>query len=536
MTEPKGKKAIEDTGRARPVVLCILDGWGHRDDKDHNAIRLARTPNYDRMWESCPRALLQTSGEAVGLPEGQMGNSEVGHMNIGSGRVVAQSLPRISAAFADGELDRNTDFVRLVERLQRSEGTCHLIGLLSPGGVHSHDDQIIVLIRALAGHGIPVAIHGILDGRDVPPKSALEYIAKFEAEIAGLKGVQFATISGRFYAMDRDKRWQRTIFAYDAMTLGEGLKALNASSAVTASYERDKTDEFVRPTIIGDFDGMCDDDGLIMANFRADRARQILSALCDPSFNHFERRRKVSFAAKLGMVSYSIDLDDHLDVLFPPVSVAKSLGEVVSLAGLRQLRIAETEKYAHVTFFFNGGQERVFNGEDRILVPSPKVSTYDLKPEMSASEVTDGLVGAIESGAYDMIVCNYANPDMVGHTGNLEAAIKAVETVDHCLARILRALGDTDGVLILTADHGNVEMMKDIETGAPYTAHTSLDVPVLFYGASIGPGAFDIVDGKLADIAPTVLQFMGLEVPGEMTGKSLLRPASGRLERGRKHA
>ena len=506
--------------RPRPVVLCILDGWGYRAEREDNAIALANTPTWDALWSQKPHAFLATSGLQVGLPDGQMGNSEVGHMNLGAGRVVMQDLPRIDAAVADGGLARIPALLDFVAALKKSGGTAHLLGLLSPGGVHSHQDHMAALARALADHGVPVAVHAFLDGRDTPPSSAKDFMDKFQADVSG-KAVSVATLSGRYYAMDRDKRWDRVALAYQAIVSAQGEKAANAQAAIDASYAAGKTDEFVLPTAIGDYAGIKDGDGLLMANFRSDRAREILTALADPAFDGFERKRLPVFAARLGMVEYSTDLNPFFPVLFAAESLTRILGEVVSDAGLTQLRIAETEKYAHVTFFFNGGREAVFPGEDRILVPSPKVATYDLKPEMSAPEVTDKLVAAIDSGKYDLIVVNFANGDMVGHTGILPAAIKAAETIDASLTRLTAAVAKAGGSMLITADHGNAELMRDQETGEPYTAHTIGKVPVILVGAPAGVTALH--DGRLADVAPTLLALLGLPQPAEMTGASLFQ-------------
>jgi 2,3-bisphosphoglycerate-independent phosphoglycerate mutase len=396
------------------------------------------------------------------------------------------------------------------------------MGLLSPGGVHSHQAHLAALANILATAGVPVRVHAFLDGRDTPPSSARAYLERFLADVeTTADGVRIATVSGRYFAMDRDQRWERVALAYRAMVLGEGEAARHALSAIDAAYVRGETDEFVKPTVIGGFAGMADGDGVLMGNFRADRAREILLALLDPELAGFARPRTVRFAAALGMVAYSERLNRFLATLFPPQDMRDTLGEVVSKAGLKQLRIAETEKYAHVTFFFNGGEEREFPGETRILVPSPKIATYDLKPEMSAYEVTDRLVEAIASGVYDFIVVNYANTDMVGHTGNLEAAIKAVEAVDRCLGRLAEAVGRAGGALLITADHGNAEMMCDHDTGQAHTAHTLNRVPVvLIHGP---PAVTRLADGRLADIAPTVLSLLGLPQPEAMTGRSLLQ-------------
>ena len=503
----------------RPVVLCILDGWGHRDDPADNAIALADTPTWDRLMASVPHALLKTSGLAVGLPDGQMGNSEVGHMNLGAGRVVMQELPRIDQAVADGSLAGNPLLAEAFAKVRAAGGTLHIMGLMSPGGVHSHQDHLAALARIADAAGVPVAVHAYLDGRDTPPSSARDFVAKFQTDIKGTKAA-IATVSGRYYAMDRDKRWDRVQLAFDAIALGSGSRAADAISAIDVSYAAGKTDEFVLPVVIGDYAGIKDGDGLLMGNFRADRAREILHTLVDPAFDGFVRARVPQFSARLGLTEYSKDLCAFLDTLFPAESLSNLLGEVVSAAGKTQLRIAETEKYAHVTFFFNGGREQVYDGEDRILVPSPKVATYDLQPEMSAPEVTDKLVEAIGSGKYDLIVANYANGDMVGHTGILEAAMKAAHTVDGCLARLEAAVKAVGGVMLVTADHGNAEMMTDPDTHEPYTAHTTGPVDVLLVNGPAGADA--LADGKLADVAPTLLALLGLPQPAEMSGQPLL--------------
>ncbi len=509
---------MTDSSRPRPVVLCILDGWGEREETDFNAIAAADTPVWDRLRATCPRARLDASGGEVGLPDGQMGNSEVGHTNIGAGRVVAQDLPRIDAAVADGSLAKAPVLGQFVTALKQSGGMAHLMGLISPGGVHSHQDQIAALANILAGEGIPVLVHAFLDGRDTPPSSGQSYMADF---LAAAPRATVATVMGRYYAMDRDKRWERVGKAYAALSGGEAeVHAGDALAAIDASYAAGSTDEFVPPTVIGEYKGMADGDGVLMANFRADRAREILSALLDPSFDGFARSRRISFAAAAGLVEYSSALAQMMSTIFPPVALDNVLGQVVADAGLRQLRIAETEKYAHVTFFLNGGREEKFPGEDRILVPSPKVATYDLQPEMSAGQVTDRLVEAIEGGTYDLIVVNYANTDMVGHTGILEAAIKSVEAVDHCLGRLEASVSAASGALLITADHGNAENMRDAATGQPHTAHTQNLVPLLL--AADGKVGARLADGRLSDLAPTVMELMGIARPSEMTGRSLI--------------
>jgi 2,3-bisphosphoglycerate-independent phosphoglycerate mutase len=504
--------------KRRPVMLVVLDGWGFREDPADNAVRQARTPVFDRLWTSCPHAFLHTSGRDVGLPEGQMGNSEVGHLNIGAGRVVMQDLPRIGDAIGNHEIEKAPALLDLIARLRQSGGVCHLMGLMSPGGVHSHQDHAAALASILAKAGVASVVHVFTDGRDTPPQSAKDYVARFQAMLPS--SVPIATVSGRYYAMDRDKRWERVAKAYAALIDAEGPRFADSSAAIADAYAHDISDEFVLPAVVGNYAGMRDGDGLLCFNFRADRVREILSAMLDPKFSGFERKRVVRFAAAVGMAQYSTELDKLMGTIFPPQSFEHILGEVVSEAGRKQLRMAETEKYAHVTYFLNGGREEPYEGEDRIMVPSPKVATYDLQPEMSAPELTDKAVGAIDSGKYDLIVLNFANPDMVGHTGSLPAAIKAVETVDAGLGRIVDAVQKSGGALLVTADHGNCEMMRDPETGGPHTAHTTNPVPLLLVGAR--NRALN-AEGRLADIAPTLLELMELPKPKEMTGTSLLK-------------
>ncbi|MDB5739372.1 MAG: hypothetical protein JWP16_412 [Alphaproteobacteria bacterium] len=502
------------------ALLCILDGWGWRPDPaPDNAIAAAKTPNYTRLLADCPHALLATSGNAVGLPKGQMGNSEVGHMNIGAGRIVAQDLPRIDVAIEDGSLARRPVLLALIDKAKAAKRTVHVMGLLSPGGVHAHQDHIAALVRIIAGEGVPVFIHAFLDGRDTPPKSARGFVEKFLHDIAGLAGVRLATLSGRYFAMDRDQRWDRVEKCTNAIIDASGRRFDDAFAAIDSSYAEDVTDEFLIPCVLGDYAGAEDGDVLLFANFRADRAREVSAALLDKGFAGFPRARTVAFGAAAGMTEYSQDLKPLMGAIFPPEDVRETLGEVIAAHHMKQLRIAETEKYAHVTFFLNGGREDVFDGEDRILVPSPKVATYDHKPEMSAYQVTDKLEAAILSGKYDLIVCNYANPDMVGHTGIMSAAILAVDTIDECLGRLRTALEKVNGVMLLTADHGNIEMMEDPHTHEPYTAHTTLDVPIIAFGAPAGTA---LRNGRLADVAPTVLDLMGIAQPAVMTGHSLL--------------
>jgi len=511
------------SARPRPVVLCILDGWGLRDEPENNAVALARVPNWNRLLKTKPWSHIGTSGKDVGLPTGQMGNSEVGHMNIGAGRVAVPDLPRIDTAIEDGNFFRNERLQAALRAVKATGGTLHLMGLLSPGGVHSHQDHMAAVAKAAADAGVPVAVHAFLDGRDTPPSSAGEYLDTFQASIAGLNNARLATVTGRFFAMDRDKRWDRVEKAYLALVEAKGETAADAKAALEAAAARKETDEFVLPTVLAGYAGMKDGDGILMANFRADRAREMLTALLDPTFDGFKRRHLVGFSAAAGMAEYSGALNPFITTMFPPAKYPHTLGEVVASAGLRQLRIAETEKYAHVTFFLNGGEEAVFAGEDRIMVPSPKVATYDLKPEMSAPELTDRLVGAIEAGTYDLIVVNYANPDMVGHSGILAAAIQAAEAVDACIGRLEAAVDKAGGVLLITADHGNLEEMYDPEHASPHTQHTTNPVAAILTGK--GAAGFGIADGRLCDLAPTLLRFLGIPQPEEMTGKALLVPA-----------
>lgn len=499
----------------RPVMLAILDGFGWREARENNAVALADTPNFDRLWASGPRAFLDTSGRDVGLPGGQMGNSEVGHLNIGAGRVVRQELVRIGDAIADGSLAASPNLASLIATARETGGTCHLIGLVSDGGVHSHQDHGIALAHAVAAAGIPLAIHIVTDGRDTAPSSAANFVADYVAALP--PSARPATLSGRYFAMDRDKRWERVAEAHAAIAEARGPRFPAADAAIRAAYAAGTTDEFIHPCVLADYAGMKDGDVLLCFNFRADRVRELLATLLDPDFAAFPRQ-PLRLAAALGMTQYSEDLSHRMGALFPPVALNNILGQVVADAGRTQLRMAETEKYPHVTYFLNGGEETPYVGEDRIMVPSPKVATYDLQPEMSAPELTDRAVEAIDGGRYDLIVLNFANPDMVGHTGSLPAAIRAVETVDAGLGRIAEAVSRQGGVLLVTADHGNCETMVDPETGGPHTAHTTNPVPVFLAGQ---PGA-RLRNGRLADLAPTLLHLMGLPKPPEMTGASLL--------------
>jgi 2,3-bisphosphoglycerate-independent phosphoglycerate mutase len=501
----------------RPVMLVVLDGWGCRTERADNAVRLAHTPVFDDLWQTCPHALLRTSGLDVGLPEGQMGNSEVGHLNIGAGRVVMQDLPRISTTIAEGRLGSLPELTALIGKVKQTGGTCHLIGLVSNGGVHSHQDHAVALARVLAKAGVPTVVHALMDGRDTPPEAGLETVRAFSGALPD--SVKIATVIGRYYAMDRDKRWDRVARAYASIAEGQGATFADAASAIDAAYGSGVTDEFIVPAVIGGYRGMKDGDAILCFNFRADRVRELLGALLEPDFAGFERPRKLHFSASAGMTRYSDELAPLMTALFAQQTMDHLLGQVVAAAGLKQLRMAETEKYPHVTYFLNGGIEVPNPGEDRIMVPSPKVATYDLQPEMSAPELADKAVAEIGTGKYDLVVLNFANADMVGHTGSLPAAIKAVETVDTCLGRIRDAVRAQGGALLVTADHGNSELMRDPETGGPHTAHTKNPVPVVLFETHRQATALH--DGRLADVAPTLLQLMGLKQPAEMTGRPL---------------
>ncbi len=502
--------------KIKPVVLCILDGWGLREERENNAPALADTPNFDRLMEDYPNATLITHGPDVGLPSGQMGNSEVGHTNIGAGRVVAMDLGQIDLSIEDGSFAQNAALGDFVNAVKTSGGMAHLMGLVSPGGVHSHEAHILHAAAIICDAGVQVAIHAITDGRDVAPKSAVESLAAFEAALPN--GARIVTVSGRYYAMDRDNRWERVELAYRAMMLGKGEKAANSGEAIKAAYARRESDEFIAPTVLGDFTGISDQDAIFFANFRADRAREILRAIGEPGFDAFDTGPRPNLAGVLGMVEYSEGHNGYMTTMFPSRDIVNTLGAWVAKHGLTQFRLAETEKYPHVTFFLNGGKETPEEGEDRYMAPSPKVATYDLAPEMSAGEVTEHLVVAIHKG-YDLIICNYANPDMVGHTGDLAAARRACEAVDQGLGQVMAALEKAGGAMIVTADHGNCEVMVDPVTGGPHTAHTLSPVPVICFNAS---GVSGVRQGRLSDLAPSLLELMGLEQPGEMTGQSLL--------------
>ena len=512
------------TATRKPTALIILDGWGHRDPAEDNAISSANTPCWDKLWQEHPRTLINTSGNYVGLPEGQMGNSEVGHMNLGAGRVVYQSLTRINKDLQEGTFSDNKALCAAIDKAVSGGRAVHLMGLLSPGGVHCHEDHVLAAAELAAARGAKeVYIHAFLDGRDMPPRSAKPSLEKAVAKLKNLGVGRVATIVGRYFAMDRDNRWDRVKQAYNAMTLGTTeFTAEDPVSALEQAYERGENDEFVKATRIkgsSDTDGTINDgDSVIFMNFRADRAREITRCFVDKEFEGFERRKRPELADFVMLTEYAADIDTSC--AYPPGQLSNGLGEYAANQGKTQLRIAETEKYAHVTFFFNGGLETPFEGEDRILISSPKVATYDLQPEMSAPEVTDKLCEAIKSGKYDLVICNYANGDMVGHTGNLKAAIEAAECIDHCVARIAEALGEIGGEALITADHGNCEQMEDPNSGQVHTAHTTGPVPLIY----VGPRKVSLSDdGSLSDVAPSLLTLMGLEQPTEMTGRSLVR-------------
>lgn len=510
---------IKDTDKNSPVVLCIMDGWGHRPDSAHNAVALAETPVFDKLMSESPHSFVAASGMDVGLPAGQVGNSEVGHMNIGAGRVVMQTLPRISAAMADGSLATHPKLMALADKLISTGGTAHVMGLLSDGGVHAHEDHTLCVIHALAAHGVKVAVHAFTDGRDVLPKSAINSMPAFLDQLP--QSAIMATVIGRYFAMDRDHRWERTKAAFDAIAHGEAVDApaRHAMDAIQRAYDHGESDEFIAATIIEGYTGMNDGDGLVMMNFRADRARQILDAFFRQGAVNFTAKPPV-IAAAIGMSSYSEPLDDFVEALFPAAKLEDTLGTVVAKAGLRQLRLAETEKYPHVTFFFNGGEETILPHEDRQMVQSPSVPTYDMQPEMSAEGVLDTALNSLRTQAHDLLIINFANPDMVGHTGDLAAAIHAVETVDFCVGSLAAAVKAQNGQMLVTADHGNCEIMWDIAANSPHTAHTTSLVPLILVN---GPDGTTLADGRLADLAPSLLAMLGIKQPSAMTGNSLLR-------------
>lgn len=511
--------------RKKPLVLLILDGWGYREDVNNNAIAQANTPVMDKLWQTCPHSLISGSGLDVGLPDGQMGNSEVGHVNLGSGRVVYQDFTRITKAIADGDFFTNAVLVDAVTAAKQQQKAVHIMGLLSTGGVHSHEDHLLAMIKVAEQQSAgPIYLHAFLDGRDTPPRSARASLEKIATHFATTGSGKIASVIGRYYAMDRDKRWDRVEKAYNLLTQGEAdYTANSAVDALDMAYQREENDEFVKATAIVDENGnavsMQDGDALIFMNFRADRARQFSRAFINADFDGFNRKYHPKLSSFVMLTEYAADI--KAPCAFPPESLHNVLGEWLAKHQKTQLRISETEKYAHVTFFFSGGREDLFEGEERILVESPKVATYDLQPEMSSTELTDKLVDAIHSDKFDVIVCNYPNGDMVGHTGVMSAAIKAVEAVDHCIGRVVEALKEVGGECLITADHGNAEMMLDSESGQAHTAHTSDPVPLIY----VGRQATVVEGGILSDIAPTMLHLMGLPIPDEMTGKVLMQPA-----------
>ena len=503
----------------RPTMLMILDGFGENKDTYGNAIRQAKTPALDEIFSKYPKTTLKACGLAVGLPEGQMGNSEVGHLNIGAGRIVYQELTRITKATEDGSFQKNEALNQAMDHVLKNNSALHLLGLVSDGGVHSHIGHLLALIDMAAAKGIKeLYVHCFLDGRDVPPRCAALYIDQLEEHMKKTGLGKVSVVSGRYYAMDRDKRWERVVLAYDAMTLGEGLKAVSAQAAVTAAYERDENDEFVKPTCVEGGQPVKDGDAMIMFNFRPDRAREITRAFVSDDFDGFQRGKKIDDLFYVCMTQYDAEMP-NVRIAYPPQTLKATLGEYLADLGLTQLRIAETEKYAHVTFFFNGGVEAPNRNEDRILIPSPKVATYDLQPEMSAYLVTDKVLEEIASDKYDVIILNFANADMVGHTGVMEAAVAAIEALDQCVPKIVEAVLAKDGQILLTADHGNADNMLN-EDGSVVTAHSLNEVPLVH----IAKEPVQLKDGgKLADLAPTLLQLMGITVPAEMTGESLIK-------------
>jgi 2,3-bisphosphoglycerate-independent phosphoglycerate mutase len=512
----KNERRVSGMPTPKPVVLCILDGWGQRDATEGNAPALAHTPTFDQIMQNCPSASLITHGPDVGLPSGQMGNSEVGHTNIGAGRVVAMDLGQIDLAIENGSFAKNPPLTEFVAQLKKTGGIAHLMGVVSDGGVHGHISHMLAAAKALDAAGVQVVIHALTDGRDVSPRSALDYLEALEAALPAQ--VHIATLTGRYFAMDRDNRWDRVSKAYNAIVKGDGLNEGTARQAVEKAYARGEDDEFIQPTVIGDYKAVADGDALFCLNFRSDRAREIMAALGDPEFDAFDTGVRPNWSALMGMAQYSTAHAAYMATMYHKPELPNTLGAWVAKHDLRQFRLAETEKYPHVTFFLNGGEETPATGEDRQMPKSPDVATYDLQPEMSCTQVTDCFVDAIEAG-YDLIVVNYANPDMVGHTGDLDAAIKACEAVDAGLARVVAALEAAGGAMILTADHGNCETMIDPETGGPHTAHTLNPVPVALIG---GPEHAQLNAGRLADLAPTLLHLMGLPQPDEMTGKCLI--------------
>ena len=507
----------------KPLLLLILDGWGERTEVDHNAIAKAHTPNWDHLLATYPHLSLACSGTVVGLPQGQMGNSEVGHMHIGAGRLICQDLTRIDQAIQSGEFKHNSTLNTLFNTLKKNHKALHIIGLLSPGGIHSHQNHLLALVELAQQAEVTTYIHGILDGRDTPPKSALSYLETIQAKIANYPKVKIVSLIGRFYAMDRDNRWDRIKTAFDLYTAGQGVyQASSALEAIQQAYERGETDEFMQGTTIHPAQeapiSLSTEDSVCFMNFRADRARQLSYALYQPDFSHFCRSKLPKLSHFVTLTQYTPGLTP--DVVFPPMMIEDTLGAVLSRQGLKQCRIAETEKYAHVTFFFNGGREAPFNQEIRLLIPSPKVKTYDLAPAMSVNQITKHLISLIEEQEQAVIICNFANADMVGHTGNFMATQQAIEAIDICLGQLITALKKVKGELLITADHGNAEYMYDENTGQPHTAHTTTKVPLVYMGR---PAQFTASQGSLLDIAPTLLYLLNQPIPQAMTGKPLLK-------------
>ena len=504
--------------KKKPIVLCIMDGWGINENTENNAVALAKTPNVDFLTKTFPYSTLDASGADVGLPIGQVGNSEVGHMNLGSGRVVLQTLPKINKAFENNEIEKNNNFQNFLLNHNKNK-TVHLLGLCSDGGVHSHSRHMIEMSKLLEKNKCKTWLHIFSDGRDCSPKQLGQHIKKFEMSLP--KNIKIASLVGRYYSMDRDNRWERIKKAFDLIVYGKhDRKFPNISEGLEEAYKNNETDEFISPTLIGNYKGFEDGDSLIMVNFRADRVRELLTALLDPTFREFEKGTNTPILSNnLGMTEYSTELSKFINSIFVKENIKNTLGEVISKANLKQLRLAETEKYPHVTFFFNGGEETVYPGETRVMIPSPKISTYDLQPEMSAKKVEIKLISSIKNKTYDLIVINFANPDMVGHTGDLKAAIKAVETVDSAIGNIKDTIIKYDGLMLLTADHGNCEIMFDETMNLPHTSHTCNKVPLILISKNKN---YKLRDGRLADIAPTILELISIKKPENMSGESLL--------------
>ena len=518
-----GEFDIRINKTSKPITFCILDGWGISKNNFKNAVKNAYTPNFDYLNNHYPSTQILASGEDVGLPKGQVGNSEVGHMNIGCGRVLKQNLLRIDESINSGSLKKHDLINNFVNDVSLGNGTTHILGLVSSGGVHSKDNHILELANILVRKNIKVIIHAFTDGRDVLPNSALSSLVKFNSKLP--KGASIGSVMGRFFSMDRDNRWDRTLIAWKTLVLGEAnYYSTNIKGLIQDAYNRGETDEFISPTIIKKneenyFKGIKNGDGLIIANFRSDRVRQIINSLTDKNFNNFVRSKTIDYSSLLGMVPYSYEIDKLMPSLFPKNNINNSLGEILSNSGLKQLRIAETEKYPHVTFFFNGGDEKVFNGEERILISSPKVDTYDLTPKMSASEITDEIIKSINNKNFDIIIANFANPDMVGHSGNYESTRLAVEYVDECVGKIFKAINEKNGILILTSDHGNSETMWDEDQKSKHTAHTNNLVPFILVN---GGDDIKLNKGKLSDIAPTIIELLNIDKPKEIEGNSLI--------------